>query len=906
MTPSRWKKIGELFKAARTLKREEQIPFLFEHCRTERSVFDQVLSLLESEKESGLLDQTVAADSLGPCRVFADRFRILRHVGRGGMGDVFEAEDLRLHERVALKTIRPEIVSDTRVLNRFEREIQLAKRVTHPNICRIYDLGVHRFEDGTELLFFTMEFLDGETLASRITRGPMSGPEALPFIEDMVAALSAAHMADIAHRDFKSANVMIVRDKTREKAIVTDFGLACAIRDRVEGSVLSGEPLLGTVAYMAPEQVRGERVNASADVYALGVVMYEMVTGRCPFEGDSAVSVALKHLNERPPRPSKFAPQVDPNLEAVILRCLKKAPGERFPTAEAVKAGLFQGWRKPSSALTRRTFYAVAVSIGGLLVLALAGAIERWDALEFRPFSGPKRVAVLPFKNIGSEASNEAFCQGVTEMLTSRLTQLEQFQRTLSVIPASELRSDGMLTVLDAHRQFGANLAITGSVQRSGAGVRVTTNIIDARDARELRQIDSKDSFVLMDELPIMEDVVLKDATDLLNFELNPEARKTLAEGRTSSPGAYGYYVQGYGYLHSGSPTLDQAITEFRHALEQDGSYALAYAGLGESYWRKYVRTRDPRWIGQAWNECRRAVAINPRLAPPHATLAMLYSGTGKFEEAIRECNLALSIDPRNRDAYAQKAQTLESMGQISEAETVLKKTVELKPDSWEGYFQLGSFYKKYGRYRDAEDPMQRVVDLLPDSSIGYANLGVVYYFEGLSKKAEGLFLTSLRLKATPETYSNLATLYFFQGRFAEAAAIYEQQATAEQSDYTIWGNLGDACRWSPGLRAKASSAYGEAIALAEQALKVNPRDSDHAEKETASKHFRHARSKEKRRALSLQDLDDNEARYATCFGLLPTRPSDRSAWVYREFSFPNRENYSHIQRFLCCEWANL
>lgn len=821
-SPAAWKRVGELFAAAKLRRPEDQRDFLIQQCDGDTDLLKNVLSLLEADAKPSPLDETCEASSLPAREILADRFELIRRVGSGGMGEVFEAWDKELRTRVALKTIRAELAGSPESIDRFREEVNLAKRVTHKNVCRIYDLGIH-YSGGTEFLFVTMEFLQGETLAARLRDGPMPSSEAVRLIADMADALSAAHVAGVAHRDFKSANVMLVPGSNREQAIVTDFGLACAIRQgAADTSVLSQGGLAGTVAYMAPEQLKGEHAGLRADLYSLGVVMYEMVAGRRPFESDSPISLALKHINETPEAPSRFAPELDRRMEAVILRCLQKKPEERFESAEAVKRALVDVPATGNGAGPGRRSFLSAILIVGILFLltVIFGSIQL-----FRHFgSNSMRVAVLNFDNVGGEKSNEAFCEGLRETITSKLTQLEQFQGTLSVVPASELRKERVSTVRDAQREFGVNLVITGSVERSAAGIRVTINLVDAR---RLKQIGSRDSFVLLDELPVMEDAVVNDATQLLNLQLNPESRRILAQRSTQSPGAYGYYLQGYGYLHSGHETLDAAITEFQHALEEDPNYALAYAGLGEAYWRKYRRTEDEQWISEAWKMCRRAVSLNSNLAPPHTTLALLYSGTGKFDDAIRESNIALSIDTRNWDAYAQKALALESLGHFKEAEQVLKRTIDLRPESWEGYYNLGLLYYRYGRYKDAEAPFQRTIDLVPDNGIGYANLGTVYYAEGLDDQAEKEFLTSLRLKPTAETYSNLATLYFFKGRFDEAAAIYEKQAAADQNKYTIWGNLGDAYRWSSDKRSKAAVAYGNAIKLAERAVGVNSANSD-------------------------------------------------------------------------------
>src|SRR6266542_902758 len=275
--------------------------------------------------------------------ILSHRFKIVQFLAQGGMGEVYEAEDLELGRRVALKTIRPEIATEPRIIQRFKREITLSLKVTHPNVCRIFDLFHHRMEWGSgeaELSFLAMELLRGETLASRLRAvGRMTSAEALPIVEQMAAGLAAAHRAGVVHRDFKSANVVLVpSDGQGERTVVTDFGLARSVEG---GEGLStGLGMGGTSAYMAPEQVEGGEVTPAADIYALGVVLYEMVTGVKPFVGDSPLSTAVMRLKETPASPRLHVPDLDPVWEAVILRCLESVPANRFASAEDVVAAL--------------------------------------------------------------------------------------------------------------------------------------------------------------------------------------------------------------------------------------------------------------------------------------------------------------------------------------------------------------------------------------------------------------------------------------------------------------------------------------------------------------------------------------------------------------------------------------
>ncbi|MGA3209823.1 MAG: WD40 repeat domain-containing serine/threonine-protein kinase [Terriglobales bacterium] len=312
--------------------------------------------------------------------VLAGRYQVIRVLGRGGMGEVYEAEDLELRTKVALKIIRPELAAQPGVLERFKREIQLARKVTHANVCRIFDLGYHVDSSGRRLSFLTMELLHGETLADRIGRaGRLTTTEALPIVEQMAAGLQAAHAEGIVHRDFKGANVMLIDSPPGSqpgvRAKITDFGLARAVAGtEARFSTLTGSAALaGTPAYMAPEQVEGLEITAQSDIYALGVVMYEMVTGVLPFSGPTPWSVAVKRLTEVPLLPRIRVPNLDPKWERAILGCLERKPADRFANASEIIATLEDGrkpQRKVSNSERSRRLPFLITSIAGLVLLA--------------------------------------------------------------------------------------------------------------------------------------------------------------------------------------------------------------------------------------------------------------------------------------------------------------------------------------------------------------------------------------------------------------------------------------------------------------------------------------------------------------------------------------------------------
>ena len=384
--------------------------------------------------------------------LIAGRFKIVRLLGQGGMGAVYEAEDQELGGRVALKTVHPEATTDPRTVERFKQEIYLARKVTHPNVCRIFDLFHHRASPSDDaIVFLTMELLAGETLAQRLRRGGRMDPaEALPLVSHMAAALTAAHQAGIVHRDFKPSNVVLVplkENAAEVRAVVTDFGLAhTSGGDRsVVLSVTGSGEALGTPAYMAPEQLGTEETTPASDIYALGLVIYEMVAGQRPFAGDTPFAVALQRLQRPPASPRVFVPDLDPRWEATILRCLERQPAERFASAADVVRALAGEAVAPAPAVRRRrtrwiAAAAVLFAVGAGIFAATVNRARVPDAAVEAPAGAPattarRSVAVLGFKNLSQRSDAAWLSTAFSEMLTSELGADEK----LRMIPGEQV-----------------------------------------------------------------------------------------------------------------------------------------------------------------------------------------------------------------------------------------------------------------------------------------------------------------------------------------------------------------------------------------------------------------------------------------------------------------------------------
>jgi len=760
-------------------------------------------------------------------------YSILEAIGEGGMGVVYKAEDTKLKRTVALKFLKSEILGTESDRARFIQEAQVAAGLEHPNICTVYEIDER---DGQA--FIAMAYCAGRSLKNRIKEGPLSISEALDIAVQTAEGLEEAHAKGVIHRDIKSANIIV---SARGQVKIMDFGIA---KLAAKAQTTWSGTVVGTVAYMSPEQAKGEPVDARTDIWSLGVVLYEMLMQKTPFKGETDAAV-IHALIYEPPQPfGESCPGCPPELESVIRRCLEKDPAHRYPSVlelredlQALKrryegtaappAAPISAWKSPG----RKRRRAMAFGAGGLVIVALLlvllnptarRGLTRWADLRRLP--AQKHVAVLPFKNVSGDPSDQRFCDGLVEILVSRLTQLERYQDSLWVVPTSEVSEFGIVSAGKARSAFGATLAISGSSQRQEGDIVLTLNLIDTTT---LRQVRSEVFTTRPENTLAFQDRVVMVSAEMLGIELPSAARRELTAGGTITPGANQYYVQGLGYLehYENEEDLDAAIALFKQAVDLDGKYALAQAGLGQAYWKKYDLTKDQNWAAAAGEACRKATNINPDLVPVHITLGIIAAGTGRTEEALREFEEALRKDPESFEATLGYARAFEDAGKPAEAEDVYRRAIRLDPSRWAGYSHLGAFYYGSGRWADAENMFQQVIKLAPDNYRGYNNLMGIYYLMGKDGLVSEMFERSVSIKPNADAYSNFGTIQFFQGRYADALKSFEEAIRLGRDTYEIWGNLADCYRYTPGYGAKSEEAYQKALLLADEERRVNPQE---------------------------------------------------------------------------------
>ncbi len=776
-------------------------------------------------------------------------YEILGTAGVGGMGVVYKALDLKLNRTVALKFLPSDLNVGTKDKERFLQEARTASGLDHNNIGTIH--GVEDTPDGQT--FIVMAYYEGLTLQEKIRRGPVPPKEAIESLAQVARGLSEAHERSIIHRDIKPSNVILTRSGV---AKIVDFGLA-RVASNVATTLTAGP--VGTLAYMSPEQVRNEPLDRRTDIWSMGVVLDEMLTGKHPFERGNMSAVLLAILEQPPP-----VEGIDPALASVVCRALAKDRTHRYndcheflkdleackPAYEgaAASASSHRNLKTSSRDLKRALEHASssralstpldrtrrwAVELLVVFLILAAGSLlipsVRHRAAQLLSSSSmtgeEKHIAVLSFDNIGNDSSNEAISEGLQDSLTSRLSNLDGGQQSLWVVPASEVRRRKVSDPEAALREFGATLVVTGSMVRDSSGVHLTVNLIRTKDVRQEGSLALNDAG---GNFATLQDQAVSGLARLMHVEVPATALRT-AEGTVSAT-AYEMYLKSLGYMqrYDKPGNLDQAIAALSSATSSDAQFALGYAALGEAYRLKYQMDRDPKWTELALANGTKATELNSSLPSAFVTLGRIHSALGKNDLALSEFQRALQLDSRNADALAGEARAYDLAGRTADAEATYKRAIALRPDYWDGYNSLGLFYDDHGRYDEAVVQLQKAIELTPDNAQAYSNLAAAYLDSGDPKKhpqAEAALKKSIELSPSYPAYANLGYLYLNEKRFAEAAEACEKAADLNDKDYLIFANL-TAAYDDLHQPAKAAAARNRELPLLEHAVERSPRES--------------------------------------------------------------------------------
>ncbi len=778
--------------AAEALKRPlgERDSFLLVACQNDPGLYQEVSEVVTWEERMNSFLRRPLIEFIDVERldkpftagdVVSGRFEIVREIGDGGMGVVYEAFDRTREKRIAIKCAKPGFI-------RLQSpELAGALQVRHPNVCLVNDIHKARTDIG-DLDFITMEFLDGETLLERLSRGRLESDEAMPTAHQLCSGLAEIHRSGVLHRDLKPANVILSPGKDgKPRAVITDFGLAV----NQDGNT----DLIGvTPSYMAPELKQSGQTSPASDVYALGVVLFEMVTGQKPFPDTAASDGATP----APIRPSKLVRHLPSVWDDAILPCLAAQP-EKRPSVVQVLAVLDRPpfYRKP---------WVPNVAIAALALLAAGGLFWRPVYDYLRP---PEiKLVILGVQHPGDM---QYIGEGVLRNVTALLAQEPKDKPKFQLVPPSVAEKQDINSPEQAERLLHATHVLEVSMSRYHGDIAVAAAVVDAKTSVHIRDYSGYFAESDLGDLSAGLAGLVSLALDL--------PRPATAE--MIAPAAASAYESGRNYLSQDRNSFNEAIAQFQQAAHLDPHSPLPLAGLAEAYMGKYYVEANKQTLDEAQHYLQSAERLDPDSPQVLLASASLNTTRGRNPQAVQDCARVQKIDPKNPEAWIRSGFAYEQQYIYDKAQESYHTAIELDPGYYKSYEYLGGLYYYKGMYAEAEQQFRKQIEVAPQRLDAYGNLGGLLTSQFRYAEAEKIYRAALQIRETAQNLNNLGATLDRQKRDADALPLYKRAAELVPSSALYWMNFGDSSR-RLGHTRDAASAYKKVHALMVEHLQTD------------------------------------------------------------------------------------
>jgi serine/threonine-protein kinase len=824
MTPQRWQLIDRIFKSAIERTPAERAAFIIEACDDDE-LRAEVESLISAHEQTGeFLDAPAyevadleLADHPAMLAVgqTINHYQVLGTLGIGGMGEVYLAYDTRLGRRIALKLLPHHFTADQDRLRRFEQEARAASVLNHPNVCVIYEVG----ETVDDRHFIAMEYVEGVTLRQRMAETRLKMSEVLDIAVQVASALTVAHAAGIVHRDIKPENIVVRSDGYIK---VLDFGLAKLMEPQATDLVAAPGAkvttdtgtMMGTSRYMSPEQVRGLAVDARTDIWSLGVMIYEMVTGEAPFNGETTSDVIVSILDREPQPLEHCGPSVPAELQEIVSKMLSKSREERYQTIEELAGKLkslkqeleYAARNETAGELATRTGKQVKrltssakYLIGGIkghqkaVALTAAVLITTLAASAYFHFArSPTTIdslAALPFVNVGADPNTEYLSDGITESLINSLSQLPNL-KVISFSSVSRYRGQ-QIDPQAVARDLGVRALLVGKVIQRGDDLLVSAELVDARDNSHIwgEQYNRKLSGLLA-----LQQEISREISGKLRQELSGEQKEQLTKRFTESPEAYQLYLKGrYHALRLTRAETDKGIAYFQQAIESDPNYARAYIGLAGAYTAMALTSDVPSWevMPKAKAAALQAVKIDPSIAEAHANLGYVnFWYDWDWQAAEKEYRRALELNPNSADTHQAYAHLLSNIGRHAQALDEIKLARELDPLSLATNAIEGQILFFAGNYDAALDRLKKTIDLEPNFWLSHLFISRVFSAKGMHAEAIAAATKAKELSGATEAIALTGYGFAKSGETIKARTVLQELSTIATTRYVPSYNI--------------------------------------------------------------------------------------------------------------------